>query len=242
MEHVRALAVDIGIRATGTQSEERGANYIRDQLAAYGYETEIRPFAIDATTYSQNVVAEPPGAKCRMVVGGHYDSVPAGPGANDNASGTATVIEIARVLAADGVFEDVCFALFGAEEIGLVGSAVYVSELTPEEAGMIEGMLNFDMLAVGDSWPLVGSREIIDVAAAEAERIGVSYRTIAALPENLGSDHASFIQAGIPAMIFNCFCDQNYHSAADRIEFVQEKRLEEAGAMGLGTIAKLLQS
>src|SRR3970040_357872 len=84
---------------------------------------------------SQNVVARPPGAQCRVIAGGHYDSVPAGPGANDNASGTATAVEIARVLAADGEFDDACFVLFGSEEVGLIGSAAFVDSLTagPEE-------------------------------------------------------------------------------------------------------------
>jgi len=189
---------------------------------------------------SQNVVARSPQGKCRLVVGGHYDSVPEGPGANDNASGTSVVIELARVLAADGEFDDVCFALFGSEEIGLVGSSAYVSGLTASEKSEIEGMLNFDMLAVGDGWPLSGLIGVADIAAAEAERLGLSYSVETALPEHLGSDHQSFIGAGIPAMIFNCFCDERYHTADDRFEFVEEARLGEAGAMALGTIAALL--
>jgi aminopeptidase YwaD len=189
---------------------------------------------------SQNVVARPREGQCRLIAGGHYDSVPEGPGANDNASGTATVIEIARVLAADGDLDDVCFALFGAEEIGLVGSAHYVAALTADEKGEVEAMLNFDMLGVGDSWPLTGSRGVADVAGAEAERLGISHTVETALPENLGSDHQSFIQAGIPAMIFNCFCDENYHTADDRFELVRGARLAEAGAIALGTISALL--
>lgn len=189
---------------------------------------------------SQNVVARSPEGQCRLVIGGHYDSVPEGPGANDNASGTSVIIELARVLAGDGEFDDVCFALFGSEEIGLFGSAAYVSALTAGEKSEIEGMLNFDMLSVGDGWPLSGSLGVADVAGAEAERLGLSYSVETALPEQLGSDHQNFIEAGIPAMIFNCFCDERYHTADDRFEFVEEARLEEAGSMALGTIAALL--
>jgi hypothetical protein len=101
-------------------------------------------------------------------------------------------------------------------------------------------MLNFDMLSVGDGWPLSGSLGVADVAGAEAERLGLSYSVETALPEHLGSDHQNFIEAGIPAMIFSCFCDERYHSADDRFEFVDEARLEEAGAMALGTIIALL--
>ena len=192
------------------------------------------------TTNSQNVVAKPPAGRCRLVLGGHYDSVSAGPGANDNASGTSVVIELARAMAADGVFDDACFVLFGSEEIGLVGSFHYVSALTAEELGGIEAMLNFDMLSVGDGWPLIGSDAVVDIAAQEATRLSIAHTTSASLPASAGSDHAPFIQAGVPAMLFNCFCDPNYHTSGDRFEFIKEQRLAEAGAIGMGTAKTLL--
>jgi aminopeptidase YwaD len=188
---------------------------------------------------SVNVIAQAPGGECRIVVGGHHDSVPRSPGANDNASGTATVLEMARVLADGGLEPDVCFVLFGAEEIGLLGSAFYVNNLPDEDLQAIEAMLNFDMLAVGPDWPLLGDRELVEIAAAEAERLGVSYRFSTEIGQNVGSDHANFVAKGIPAIIFNCFCDPNYHSPEDRLEFIQEERLTQAGAMGLAVIAGL---
>ena len=103
-------------------------------------------------------------------------------------------------------------------------------------------MLNFDMLSVGDTWPLIGSPEVTDIAVVEAQELGVPYRVSRTLPDNLGSDQASFTQAGVPAMIFNCFCDENYHTAEDKFEFVSETRLAEAGIMGLGMIETLLAS
>ncbi len=190
---------------------------------------------------SQNVIARPPGGDCRLVLGGHYDSVPAGPGANDNGSGTATVLEIARVLAAGGRQPGACFVLFGAEEIGLAGSAHFVNSLSDAERRRITGMLNFDMLAVGSGWPLAGSPEILDLAASQARALGLEYEAHAELTPDVGSDHAGFIEAGIPSIIFNCFCDPNYHTADDRFEFVQESRLRDAGALGLAIAQTLLQ-
>ena len=186
---------------------------------------------------SQNVVARPADGACRIVVGGHYDSVPAGPGANDNGSGTAVVGELARTLAANGG-GDVCFALFGAEEIGLVGSLAYIAALSSDELSGIEAMLNFDMLAVGTSWPLVGSTALVDLAGEVAEELAIPYDVSPSEPS--GSDHAPFIEAGVPAMIFNCFCDSNYHTASDRFDFLERQRLEEAGALGLGLLEALL--
>ena len=186
---------------------------------------------------SQNVVARPAGGVCRIVVGGHYDSVPTGPGANDNGSGTAVVIELARTLAANGG-GDACFALFGAEEIGLVGSYAYIDALSADELGGLEAMLNFDMLGVGAGWPLGGSTALADLAGEVAEGLDIPYRLSSSDPG--GSDHAPFIEAGVPALIVNCFCDSNYHTAADRFAFLERQRIEEAGALGLGLIEELL--
>ena len=65
---------------------------------------------------SRNVIARPPGVECETISGGHYDSVPQAPGASDNATGTATVLEIAAVLMSRGEVHNNCFVLFGAEE------------------------------------------------------------------------------------------------------------------------------
>jgi aminopeptidase YwaD len=371
---VHTLSVDIGVRAAGTDGERRAANFIRDELAKYGYQTSLQPFPIEKTvdtgttldmlspeqrsfaaqalggstsatvegplvaaglgypqqfpagtsgnvvliergeitfgdkvsnataagasgviiynnqsgpyagqlqnegripavsvsredglaladllsggavsvrvnvatqtqtSDSHNVLAKPPSGPCRLVLGGHYDSVPAGPGANDNASGTATVIEIARAMAADGVFDDTCFVLFGSEEIGLLGSEFYVRSLAEGELAALEAMLNFDMLAVGDEWPLSGSPQVINVAAQEADKLSIEHTSRSTLPEDAGSDHAPFMRRGVPALLFNCFCDPNYHTAEDRLEFVEEQRLAEAGALGLATAQALLTS
>src|SRR3990172_8745254 len=102
-------------------------------------------------------------------------------------------------------------------------------------------MLNFDMLAVGSGWPLLGSSELVDVVAAEAKRLDLLYEGSDSAPPNVGSDHtpfnhARFIEAGIPAVLFNCFCDDHYHTPEDRFEFVQRERLAEAGALGLAVV------
>jgi aminopeptidase YwaD len=188
---------------------------------------------------SRNVIAEPPGGECRIVVGGHYDSVANGPGANDNGSGTAVVIEMARALSANGQFDDVCFVLFGAEEIGLLGSNHYVSSLTEEERTGIAAMLNFDMLGVGDEWPLGGVGSIVETMAGQADALALRYR-LSDLPANVGSDHASFTAIGVPAVIVNCFCDPNYHTSQDASAFVEPERLQDAGELGIATIDALL--
>jgi aminopeptidase YwaD len=219
-------------------SQEDGHALTSGAAAAGKLEVRLK----EETLTSRNVVAEPVDGSCEIVAGGHFDSVPAGPGANDNGSGTAVVLEMARTRAARGQADGVCYVLFGSEEIGLVGSNYYVNQLPDTTLAALKAMLNFDMLSVGDTWPLIGSPEVTDIAVVEAQELGVPYKVSRTLPDNLGSDQASFAQAGVPAMIFNCFCDANYHTAEDKFEFVSETRLAEAGIMGLGMIETLLAS
>jgi Zn-dependent M28 family amino/carboxypeptidase len=83
-----------------------------------------------------------------IVVGGHLDSVAAGPGVNDNGSGSATILELAEVYAAQDrePQNKLRFMCYGAEENGLLGSEFYVGSLSEAELDDIELMLNFDML------------------------------------------------------------------------------------------------
>ena len=87
--------------------------------------------------FSRNVVAEKPGPGDAIVVlGGHYDSVPNVAGANDNASGTAVLLSIARSLADRELPFTVRFVPFGSEELGLLGSQAYLDSLSDEEIAL----------------------------------------------------------------------------------------------------------
>ena len=109
--------------------------------------------AVDAETVAaqtSNVIGEAQGgsADSVVIVGAHLDSVAAGPGINDNGSGTAAILEIAIQLARLGITTPnrLRFAFWGAEEWGLLGSTHYVEQLTSEELGRIVLNLNYDML------------------------------------------------------------------------------------------------
>jgi Zn-dependent M28 family amino/carboxypeptidase len=109
---------------------------------------------VNATTTPNtevNVIADSPrGRNGRtIVVGAHLDSVEAGPGINDNGSGTAGILEIAEEVAKlkDRPRNRLRFAFWGAEEAGLVGSTAYVNELVANgQIDQIEANLNFDMI------------------------------------------------------------------------------------------------
>ncbi|MSP21700.1 MAG: M28 family peptidase [Dehalococcoidia bacterium] len=96
-----------------------------DEALGQGTRVTVRARRTHESYESQNVVAKPASSgggasdsACAAYVGAHYDSVPHGPGANDNASGVASMLELAKTAPAPGL----CFLAFGAEEVGLVGS------------------------------------------------------------------------------------------------------------------------
>jgi Zn-dependent M28 family amino/carboxypeptidase len=99
---------------------------------------------------TRNVLAQTKTGSTRdvVMVGGHLDSVPAGPGIDDNGSGVAAVLETALQMGSSPAVKNaVRFAFWGAEEIGLLGSANYVQSLNADELKDIALYLNFDMLA-----------------------------------------------------------------------------------------------
>src|SRR5690606_14103403 len=112
-------------------------------------ELELSVDAGIVTTETFNVLAETATGDPDHVVmlGAHLDSVPAGPGVNDNGSGSATVLELARQFAACSPNSKVRFAWWGGEEWGLHGSRQYVAALTDDELARLALYLNFDMLA-----------------------------------------------------------------------------------------------
>jgi len=117
--HVVALATSIGARSTSAPAGlARAATYVSDSLASAGYPVTHETFRADGTL-CENLVVERPGAALRrevVVIGAHYDGVLDKPAANDNASGTAAVIELARAFANETLPRTVRFVAFTNEE------------------------------------------------------------------------------------------------------------------------------
>lgn len=188
---------------------------------------------------AQNVIARPaPGATCRYLVGGHYDSVAAGPGANDNASGVAVALEVSRVLRELADDLSLCFAAFDGEEEGLHGSQYYVAVLSAEAHRALRAMVNLDMVGVGTAWHAIGSPELVNLMTDVARAAEVLV-TPSDLPPGTGSDHASFIERGIPAVFLHRVEDPNWHTAEDRAVYVDPQALEEATRLVVAFLLRL---
>ena len=178
---------------------------------------------------SQNVVAELKGEGDDVViVGAHYDVAPqTQSGPNDNTSGTATVLLLAKVLADQSLPFTVKFILFGAEETGLYGSSQYVSSLRNLELGRIKGMVNFDVVGTGPFIAMIGNSELVEFALGEAETLEIKAEE-GVLPPGASSDHHSFEQVGVPVLMLYVPDISRIHTPNDKLEFVQSERLGEA--------------
>jgi aminopeptidase YwaD len=185
-----------------------------------------------------NVIARPEeGAYCRVVVGGHHDTVPGAPGANDNASGTANVIELARAMAVDGLEADVCFVTFGAEESGLFGSAAFVRTLR-EKGRLPEIMMNLDVTGIGRSVEVIGTPELVTKAVELGTALNIA-AVRSSLPPNTGSDHQSFANEGVPVVYFSSGGFPTIHSPGDVVDDIEVESLERIGRLALATLREI---
>jgi Zn-dependent M28 family amino/carboxypeptidase len=116
-------------------------------LAQPGTTARVRTITPETRT-DHNVIAELPGRNANNVVmaGAHLDSVTEGPGINDNGSGSAALLETAIQMARVKPQNTLRFAWWGAEELGLIGSAAYVEELSAAELDRIALYMNYDMI------------------------------------------------------------------------------------------------
>lgn len=112
----------------------------------------IQVNSIQYTIWTQNLCAQIINdTRSTILIGSHLDSVDAGPGINDNGSGSATNLELALIYASSPYFKNlknsIRFCWWGGEELGLLGSTFYVSQLTPEQKQNIKAVINLDMIA-----------------------------------------------------------------------------------------------
>ena len=213
-----------GVPVVGVSPEDAAA--LLDPLTGTGRPVTVRVEVRVTQRESVNVFGRPSEEPCDAYLGAHYDSVAAGPGANDNASGTAAMIELARTHRAPGL----CVVAFGAEEFGLFGSRAFVDEHNMRNARF---MLNFDMVAKRTSPMLVitpddaESRELGELAFALAAAAGYELPR-GSFPSFASSDHVTFSRAGVPALTVHSGSDDFIHQPQDDLTNVS---VEDLGAM-----------
>ncbi len=183
-----------------------------------------------------------------VVIAGHMDSVPRDPGATDNAAGTATMLELARIFSQRGSFRTLRFAAWGSEEGGLVGSFKYVLELKKRHLqeksspDYIEGYskteleqhllnINLDVLGMSighNAYNVVGPQAVKDYIHALTCEMGVRHICADGL---YGSDHLSFANVGVPGVSFQRegVGTHYMHTAGDTIDLIDPRQLKAIG-------------
>ena len=190
-----------GNRRAGSAGYTASVSYVKAKLQAAGY-TVTEQVCTTCTYRSNNLIAEWPQGPADQVVmfGAHLDSVSAGPGINDNGSGSATLLENALVLAQQNpsMTKRVRFAWWTDEEQGLNGSEFYVNQLSATQRGYIKGYYNFDMVGSTNGGYFINRLTSTTAAPLKAYWDSLNLQPEENVEGQGRSDDYSFQQAGIP--------------------------------------------
>jgi hypothetical protein len=243
----RYLAQTIGIRETGTAGDRATAAFIVSRLTAIGLRVTQQTFPLPKGGTSTNIIGAPPDFDVKrpyLVVGGHRDSL-RGPGANDNGTGIAVSLEVARVLSVRPARLPVLFVAFGAEEVEPdahhshhVGSKAYVAAMSDTARRNLVAFVNLDMVGWGTEIHcprmVTGIREGADRCARLARSLGMP--VVEEVQPNY-SDHGTFILANMDAAWIWAGDDLCcYHSPRDTMARVKPDEVERAGVLALALL------
>jgi len=272
LEHLNFLAADsLYGRRAGSEHERRSAEYVRDHFVEFGLEPGAPDYfqeftvsvPVDGQTglVSQNVLGVLRGkgslAGQWVILGAHYDHVGyvsgSDPvvvynGADDNASGTALMMEIARHLSeyfsedthGDLDRRSVMFHAYGAEEVGLVGSFYFCGQPTVEMDSIV-AMVNLDMVGRlrDDALELIGFSSSPDwnaaVSAANTESLSLS------VTEGLlnRSDQYCFYQRQRPVLFLHTGLHPEYHTPYDDVALINEDGMVRVGNFAINVMLDL---
>jgi Zn-dependent M28 family amino/carboxypeptidase len=252
--HVAELASDAYQgREAGTPGADKAADYIAKKLSDWKLAPAgvrgmfFQPFDANGKA-TKNVLAFIQGSHTTLknefvLIGAHYDHIGVGGrgedtinnGADDNASGTAAVLEIARAMASqkERPARSVLFAFWSGEEKGLLGSKYFVDHPTVNLRNVI-ACLNLDMVGrnAEDAIDIEGTGCSNDLKAC-FERVNlkkifakISYQVKEVKQD---TDHYWFYATGIPAVEFFSGYHADYHKPGDESEKVVKKKLERVG-------------
>lgn len=235
-------------RGVGTAGLERAGAYIKEGFARAGLQASFQDFAIPADapavlhtnlggTPTRNVVALIPGTSSKLrgevvIVGAHYDHLGLGGfgaldpdstgrvhnGADDNASGTAALLEIGRALAGRKPARTIVLVAFSGEELGTLGSTYFVQHAVPQPIDSLYAMLNLDMVG------RLRNARLTALGAATAREFPALLDSLNTPPrfdlrasgDGWGpSDHAVFFATRHPVLHFFTDLHDDYHRSTD---------------------------
>lgn len=239
------LAEQIGPRPAGSAAEGHAREYIARELRASGWDVSVQgPIPVgDSHLRTTNLIAcaAPRPDRWLVILGAHYDSLgrARSPGANDNASGVAVLLEVARTVDVRSLPFELRLVFFGAEEVTPdapehhhVGSEFYVNACSEAERSGIAAMLSVDMVGAGGTLCAsrlgFGSDRARQALLAAGDRLGLRLNTDTGRP---WSDHVPFERSGVPAVWLTRFGDTHWHTPNDRAVYVTEAALNETAKL-----------
>jgi len=236
------------------------ATWARTQLKDMGYTTRSQTVTVEGGK-SRNIIAEKlgkgSGARQLVIVTAHLDSInlaggptAAAPGADDNGSGSAGLLEIARVFQDHSSTHDLHLILFGGEEQGLFGSKHYVAGLSKTEKARIRSVVNMDMIGALNSSTRSVLIEGSPLSKAVIDGLSKAATTYTQLKvetslQPFASDHVPFINAQIPAVLTIEGADNtnsNIHSANDTLNKIDSEIALEILRMNVAFVAEQIGS
>ncbi len=258
--------VAMGTRYTMSQGDEQARDYLVDRAEAMGLTAELDPFQV-TNQVANNVIIKLPGTKTPEVIyiySAHYDStsnqaMTNAPGADDNATGVAGVLEAARVMSKHSFANTIWFVFTAAEEQGSLGSKHMVRWIA-EQGLTVKGVIAPDMIGYwpqgeNDAMDILGdpaSSHLVTHMADVATRMGVPHKTYVEHTYCYGDDHTSFQEAGIPAISpMDCVEAHNvagsgedtphYHKPSDTFDTLHMPFTTKVAQVIVATLAELAE-
>ena len=249
----------VGFRTRHSLTSEfsAAANWIKSNLEEHGFSVSKRTISVGNST-SFNVVADRQGSGTNrrlVIVTAHLDSVnrmggvaAIAPGADDNGSGAAGVLEIGRILATRSAENDLRLILFGGEEQGLLGSQQYVESLDSVDRFRIDSVINMDMIATLNTSTLTVLLEGAAISQGLMDDLTDAAHSYTSLVVQtslnpFASDHVSFINASLPSLLTIEGADSanhNIHTANDTLDHIHYGLASEILKMNVAVVAQRL--
>lgn len=222
-EHV-AILTGQG-RVSGTEGCTTAYKYLETKLIEMGYEVTPQGFKYRDWTAKNLLSIKKAPLDTVIVIGAHYDAVPGSPGADDNASGVSMVLMLAEMLKAQTTRHTISFQLYAGEEQGLIGSTFYCKNpLWPMDKHLL--MLNMDMVGYLAVEPTIEQGPPVDdILKPLFEKY--AYARQITLRGGDNSDHASFLQKGIPVVFLHTGLHAHYHKKTDTPDRLNYKGMED---------------
>jgi hypothetical protein len=240
----------IASRNKNQPGNDKAMQYIQEKLQSYGLQTTIQTFS----TTGKNVYAVQPGLvypNRKYIICAHFDDMPSGtlaPGADDNASGTAAVLEAARIFSDYQFQYTIIYALWDEEEQGLIGSAYYANQAFAQ-GDSIMGVINLDMIAWDSNNNNVANIHTRNVGTSltlynKMVEMNTTYNVGLTLvvmnPGSTYSDHASFWNRNYGAILlieddndFNAY----YHTTSDLFFYYNVPYFVKSAKLSYATLA-----